>query len=300
MGARCVTGPAFEGPVKSTSLGEPQQEGNLAHGKLWLPQVACRGFAAHLRQDAAETCAFFVEPAVQSAGTHAQSRRDLFKCRRTIRELLGKQPPDRIGGRFGFGQLCKESHNLSLDNALKDRVRLEKRQIQKLAGEDQLAAAVPEFQWTTEHAMVFRRIRWGTMGEARPDRNPIYSGRLSRRYQPAGQYELGNGAWRAARNWQPMTKNRVVTMGLKLHPGGVVQEPMIAGKTRESRTLACARPQRIVECPKSARPNRFRNVETQVGIVRVLNGRLPQTNCRDVQQARFGITKDFGIHSLFP
>jgi len=76
----------------------------------------------------------------------------------------------------------------------------------------------------------------GTMGEARPDRNPIYSGRLSRRYQPAGQYELGNGAWRAARNWQPMTKNRVVTMGLKLHPGGVVQEPMIAGKTRESRT----------------------------------------------------------------
>ena len=115
---RRVTSPVLEGAVKCTHLREPQQESDFADGKSTFNQMAHREFVTHFGQNPAKIRPFLLQPAMQSPGTHTESRRKLRKFRLAVREFLREEAAHRVGCRLGLRQLCKERYDLGFDDLL--------------------------------------------------------------------------------------------------------------------------------------------------------------------------------------
>ena len=168
-----MTGPVLEGPVKCAYLGEPEEKCDLANGKPMLDQVAYRQFATHFGQDTAKSGSFFLQPAMQSPGTHAKSLRQLLEFRLTIGKRLREKTAHRVGCGFGFRQLRKQCQDLGFDDLQQDRICFDKGQSEKIAGKDQFATTMSKLQRAAEQATVFRRIRRSRMGKAHLNRSPV-------------------------------------------------------------------------------------------------------------------------------
>src|SRR5947207_7338640 len=141
----------------------------------------------------------------------------MLQSRLALRKFLGEEAAHAVGCRFGLGQFCKEGHNLSFDDALKDRIRLKKGLIKKPTGENQFTAIASKLQRTAKYLTVFRSIRRGRVGKTNLNRNKVRSGCLSGRDQPTGENELRDRPRRPTWKWQQMTRGCVVTTDLTLH-----------------------------------------------------------------------------------
>jgi hypothetical protein len=58
-------------------------------------------------------------------------------------------------------QFRKQRYDLSFNDALQDRIRFEKRKVEKRTGEDQFAAYVRKGHWAAKDPAMFRNVRKG-------------------------------------------------------------------------------------------------------------------------------------------